>query len=147
MRYELLTTTFEIALAEGLILGGRHAEAGRLVDGTIAHCRHSGDAFALPELLRIRAGIHKVLDADRPETAEAMLDESLALSRRQGARAWTLRATMDRARSLLERRQPSKARDLLAPWMDALVEGADTLDRRALATLWQDVLAAARPRG
>jgi len=140
MRYELLTTTFEIALTEGLVLAGRHAEAARLVDGTITHCRRSGDAFALPELLRLRAGIHAVLDPHQPELAEAMLDESITLSQRQGARAWTLRSTMDRARALLDRQQAAQAKASLLPWMSELAEGADTRDRRELIRLWQDVL-------
>jgi predicted ATPase/DNA-binding winged helix-turn-helix (wHTH) protein len=136
MRYELLTTTFELALAEGLMLSGRHAEAERLVDGTIAHCRRSGDAFALPELLRIKARALKVLGAD-DAVADAALEASLALSREQGARAWTLRATMDQARWLLERGERPRAREMLAPWMEDAGEGAGTLDRRELEQLWR----------
>lgn len=138
MRYELLTATFELALTEALVLAGRHQEAARVVDGTIAHCRRSGDAHALPELLRVRAGIHRVLDPRQPELAEAMLDESLTLSIAQGARAWTLRATMDRARVLLAV-DPASALQWLRPWMEERAEGVDTCDRRELAALWHEV--------
>lgn len=147
MRYELLTTTFEIALAEGLVLSGRHAEAERLVDGTIAHCRRSGDAFALPELLRIKAGAMRALDAGHEAAADTVLDESLTLSRQQGARAWTLRSTMERARWRLERGGRQAARELLAPWMNEAAEGAGTLDRRELERLWREAIEAPTLQG
>jgi hypothetical protein len=123
------------------MLSGRHAEAERLVDGTIAHCRRSGDAFALPELLRIKARALKALGAD-DAVADAALEASLALSREQGARAWTLRATMDQARWLLERGERPRAREMLAPWMEDAGEGAGTLDRRELEQLWREAFEA-----
>ena len=138
MRYELLTTTFELALAEGLILRGRYNDAERLLDGTIDHCRKSGDAFALPELLRVKAGIFKARGDGDGASIEAVLQESLALSRSQGARAWELRTTMDLARLSLEEGKPSVALDMLAPWQAIAGEGADSMDRRALARLWKD---------
>lgn len=138
MRYELLTTTFELALAEGLILRGRYNDAERLLDGTIDHCRKSGDAFALPELLRVKAGIFKARGDGGRASIEAVLQESLALSRSQGARAWELRTTMDLARLSLEEGRPSVALDMLAPWQAMAREGADSMDRRALARLWKD---------
>ena len=137
MRYELLTTTFELALAEGLILRGRYNDAERLLDGTIDHCRKSGDAFALPELLRVKAGIFKARGDGDGASIEAVLQESLALSRSQGARAWELRTTMDLARLSLEEGKPSVALDMLAPWQAIAGEDADSMDRRALARLWK----------
>jgi predicted ATPase/DNA-binding winged helix-turn-helix (wHTH) protein len=139
MRYELLTTTFEIALAEGLILTGRHAEAGRLVEGTIEHCRKSGDAFALPELLRIKASILKALGGGDTMPAQVVLEESLALSRQQGARAWELRAAMDLARLWLEQGRVGDAKQLLDSWRDDVSSDADTMDRRELRELWQAI--------
>jgi predicted ATPase/DNA-binding winged helix-turn-helix (wHTH) protein len=146
MRYELLTTTFELALTEGLILSGRYNEAARVLDGTIDHCRKSGDAFALPELLRVKAGIFKARGDEGGASIEAMLQESLALSRSQGARAWELRTIMDLARLSLEGGRPSVALDMLAPWHANALKGADSMDRRALAQLWKDGQDAARQR-
>src|SRR5688500_18786704 len=54
-RYELLTSTFEIACAQGLILLGRHNEAVERVSATIERCRANGELYALPELLRVKA--------------------------------------------------------------------------------------------
>ncbi|MCU0069964.1 helix-turn-helix transcriptional regulator [Pseudomonas koreensis] len=139
MRYELLTTSFEISLAEGLILEGQHAKALALLDGTIHHCRQSGDAFALPELLRIRAGTLKAINGDDVQAIQIILEESIALSREQGAWAWELRSSMDLARLWLEQGHPGQARTLLGACRDQASEGFDTLDLRRLETFWQNL--------
>ena len=135
MRYELLTTSFEIALAEGLVLANRPKEALAQVASTIAHCRRSGDAFALPELLRIQAGILQRLDQSTEATA--LFEESLALSRTQGARAWELRIVMDLATLASEQGHLAEARALLAGCGEWLSEGFDTLDVRQWLQLQQ----------
>lgn len=140
MRYELLTTSFEISLAEGLILGHQYEKARVLVDGTISHCRASGDAFALPELLRIKASLIKVLDGDDEHAASVVLEESRTLSREQGAWAWESRASMDLARSWLEQGHRLQALDLLRTCRERVSEGFDTLDVRRLEALWQKAL-------
>lgn len=139
MRYELLTTSFEISLAEGLMLNHQPEKAMAVVEGSIAHCRASGDAFALPELLRIKAGILKVTDGAQVQAAYEILEESLALSRQQGAWAWELRASMDLARAWLEQGRPAQAEALLHACRERVSEGLDTLDLRRLETLWRTV--------
>ncbi|WP_085610206.1 MULTISPECIES: winged helix-turn-helix domain-containing protein [unclassified Pseudomonas] len=139
MRYELLTTSFEIALAEGLMLVGQHSKAMTLVNGTIDYCRRSGDAFALPELLRIKAGILKVIQADDVQAMLAVLEDSIALSREQGAWAWELRSSMDLARFWLEQGQPDQARALLGACRERASEGFDSLDLRRLESFWQSL--------
>ena len=141
MRYELLTTSFEIALTEGLMLMGRYAEAARQVDGTIEHCRKSGDAFALPELLRIKAATLKALENPDQTAAKALLDEALQLSRQQGALAWELRVIMDVARSLLQQAKAADAQALLSRFRNEIPTGSDNLDHREFDLLWQEVLA------
>ncbi|CAI8773653.1 OmpR/PhoB-type domain-containing protein [Pseudomonas sp. IT-347P] len=139
MRYELLTTSFEIALAEGLMLNGQHIKAMEVVNGTIRHCRASGDAFALPELLRIRAGTLKASDEKDIRAATVSLEESLALSRAQGAWAWEVRTSMDLARLSLEHGDRERAITLLGNCREGLSEGFDTLDVRRLQALWHSV--------
>ncbi|WP_445147222.1 ATP-binding protein [Dyella sp. Tek66A03] len=135
MRYELLNTSFEIALAEGLILAGEHARALAVMERTIEHSRSSGDAFALPELLRIKAVTLKALHPADTAPVIAMLGESLALSRQQGARAWERRTTMELARLAQEQGRASEARELLQACRDAVSEGFDTMDLRQLERL------------
>lgn len=144
MRYELLTTSFELALAEGLILQGQYAQARDGVERTIAHCRSSGDAFALPELLRVRAAAQRGLDEDDAQTQS--LHESLALGRQQGARAWELRTSMDIARRLLQQEKPVQAAALLedcdARWGP---EGRQSADLRQLDVLRREAAAFRAP--
>jgi predicted ATPase/DNA-binding winged helix-turn-helix (wHTH) protein len=137
MRYELLTTSFEISLVEGLKLAGRHEQALAQVDRTIGHCRISADAFALPELLRIKAGILQTLWPDDHARVEITLTESLDLARKQGARAWALRTSMDLAALWLARGRRSEARALISLCREQFTEGFDTLDLRQLQGLWQ----------
>ena len=137
MRYELLTTYFEIALAEGLVLSGAYDKALAQVSHTIGHCRSSGDAFALPELLRIKAAIHKAMNPGDLQLPEALLCEALALSHEQGSRSWALRSAMDLAELWREQQRLAEARQLLAQYREQFSEGFETLDLRQLEQRWQ----------
>lgn len=139
MRYELLTTAFEMSLAEALAMGGRHAEAMALVCSTIEHCQRCGDIFALPELLRIKAHIAKAGGDDG--AAENLLLESLALSEQQDSRAWSLRAAMDLARHWRMQGRTFEAAALLQAYRSRVAEGADTKDVRAMQALWAECAA------
>lgn len=139
MRYELLTTSFEISLIEGLMLSAQHEKALCQAERTIEHCRRSGDAYALPELLRIKASILKTLDPGADRVVQDTLLESLTLSRQQGARSWELRTSMDLARLWLEHNKPEEARELLAACREQISEGHDSLDLRQLHSLWQSL--------
>ncbi|WP_130901440.1 winged helix-turn-helix domain-containing protein [Pseudomonas sp. Sample_23] len=145
MRYELLTTSFEIALAEGLILNQQYEKARKLVDGTISHCRASGDAFALPELLRIKSGLIRVMHGDDELQALNVLQQACVLSREQGAWAWELRISMDQAKSWLEQGNRLQAQELLRECRERVTEGFDTLDVRRLEALWQKALGDSHP--
>ena len=147
-RYELLTTAFEHALAHGLLLDGQPDEALRTVDATLARCRANGEAFALPELLRLRARIVQQYGADQLAEAERLLDEALDISRKQGARAWELRSAHDLAELWLAQGKTRQARTLLGSLREAFVEGWDTADLRELERLWtraQEAEISARP--
>ncbi|SFK36917.1 winged helix-turn-helix domain-containing protein [Caulobacter sp. UNC279MFTsu5.1] len=135
-RYELLTTTFELALAQGLLICDRLDDALHTVDATLARCRANGEAFALPELLRLRARIVGQDGAGPQAEAERLLVEALNTSREQGARAWELRAALDLARLWLAQGRTDEAPALLTPLRDAFVEGLDTADLRDLERLW-----------
>lgn len=139
MRYELLTTSFEMSLIEGLVLNGQHEKALGQAERTIHHCRQSGDAYALPELLRIKANILRILEPANPVVTENMLMESITLSRQQGARSWELRTSMDLARLWLEQEKTAQARELLSACREQMCEGHDSLDRRQLEILWHSV--------
>lgn len=94
VRYELLTTPFTMALARGLLLTSRLQEARALLEPAILRCEESGELFAMPELLRIKAAIAHRLDDDLA-ASEAILGEAIALARDQGAHAWERKAGAD----------------------------------------------------
>jgi len=132
-RYELLTTPFSIALARGLLLEGREREASELIDGTIARCEASGERFAMPELLRIKAG---VLSRNDENAAAALLERSIDLAQEQGALAWRMRAAIDLAtikRASGRSGEALKLLDGVHLKMAPIDETADLLRARALA--------------
>jgi predicted ATPase len=82
-----------------------------------------------------------LLSMSQPDVAqgETCLVEAIELSRRQGARAWELRAATDLARLRVVQDRRSEARSLLQPVFDQFDDGFSTPDLRAaeqlLATL------------
>jgi predicted ATPase/DNA-binding winged helix-turn-helix (wHTH) protein len=139
-RYELLSTTFNISLVQGLAAVGRSAEAMTLIDETIRLTEANGDLFYMPELLRVKGSLLLLLPHPRqPDEAEICFVQSLEWSRRQGALAWELRTAIDLAALWSARGATERARSLLRPVFEQFVEGRDTADlkaaQRLLATL------------
>jgi len=137
-RYELLTTEFAISLVQGFAATGAYAEALALADQTMQQIDTRGNAAYLPELLRVTADVLRTMPQENIEAAEACLQQSLDLSRRQGARGWELRSATSLAHMLVERGDRDGARRLLQPVSDWFTEGvgADQLAaKHLLATL------------
>ena len=88
----------------------------------------------MPELLRVKGGLLLVDAAAGADEAETCLMQSLELSRRQGARAWELRAATDLA-ALLAGKGAERGRALLQPVFEQFVEGLDTADLKAASNL------------
>jgi tetratricopeptide (TPR) repeat protein len=141
MPYELLSTSLKIALVQGLATLGRMAEAMGLIDETILSVSVNGDACYAPELLRVKGGLLLSMPEPSRSDAETCFVRSLELSRRQGARAWELRAALDLATLWAHEERIKSARALLQPVFDRFEEGSNTADLRAaerlLATLDQ----------
>jgi predicted ATPase len=138
-RYELLSTTFNISLVQGLAAVGRSAEAMTLIDETIRLTEANGDLFYMPELLRVKGSLLLLLPHPRSDEAEICFKDSLEWSRRQGALGWELRTAVDLAGLWSRQGQSERARSLLRPVFEQFVEGSDTADlkaaQRLLATL------------
>jgi predicted ATPase len=130
-RYELLTTTFNIWLAQGLAATGQLAEGIARIDATIALVEENGDLSQMPELLRVKGGLLLAMPRPNVKDAEACLAQALALSRHQGARAWELRTATDLARLMADRGERDRARGLLQPVFQEFTEGFDTADLKA----------------
>lgn len=134
-RYELLTTAFNLSLAQGLAATGRVAEGIALLDETARLVEANGDHSYMPELLRVKGALLLAMPQPMPDAAEACFRQSLELSRRQAALAWELRTAIDLAALLAAQGRPADARALLRPVFDRFGEGWDTADLQAAARL------------
>ena len=138
-RYELLTTTFNISLIQGLLDLGRFDECMALIDATIVLVEANGDRVFMPELLRIKG--NALLSLPRPslEASERCFRDSLECSRRQGALAWELRTAVDLAKLLAEQKRYEDAKALLQPVFERFEQDSNTTDykiaRQLLAIL------------
>ncbi|UXN60977.1 ATP-binding protein [Phyllobacterium zundukense] len=133
--YELLTTPLNIALVHGLAATNRFAEAFSLTETTIALVESRGDLCYMPELLRVKGNLSLTTPQAGVDEAERCFQSSIQLSRRQGARAWELRAGTDLAQLYVDRGQTDRARALLQPLCQQAVEGLATADVRAASDL------------
>jgi predicted ATPase len=136
-QYNLLTTGFIGASAEGLRKTGQFEDALFTIDGAIARAKNSGVEFYLSELLRIKSQI-LAAQHDR-EPVMNCLTEALAVARAQSALAWELRSTMTLARLLCEDGQRDQARHTLALVYDRFTEGFETADLKLARTLLEDL--------
>ena len=132
--YELLTTTFNIALIQGLMALGQIEQSAALVDDAIRLVARNGDHLYMPELLRMKGRV--LLSSPEPdvEQVEACLMQSLDLSRATGAKAWELRAAIDLAQLLADRRRGKEARLWLQSAREGFAAGSETEDIRAADT-------------
>jgi predicted ATPase/DNA-binding winged helix-turn-helix (wHTH) protein len=137
--YELLTTELNLSLASGLSALGQIDQAILLIDESLAQVETNGNLLYKPELLRAKGVAFLLLPEPDRNGAEACFRQALELSRRQGARAWELRAAIDLAKVLAARGDIDEARVLLRSVFEYFVEGLGTADlqaaERLLATL------------
>jgi predicted ATPase len=73
--------------------------------------------------------------------AEAYFDQALAVTRKQQAKSWELRAAMSMARLWREQGKLQQAHDLLAPVYGWFTEGFDTLDLKEAKLLLDQLTA------
>jgi class 3 adenylate cyclase len=119
--------------AEAMAECGAPRDALALLADSLRHYERSKERVHLPEVLRIRGGLH--LHLGETEAAEADYRASLDLAARQGALAWELRTTISLARLMADRGQRAAARDRLVLVHDRFTEGFETpdlLEARAL---------------
>ncbi|MCP3404904.1 winged helix-turn-helix domain-containing protein [Bradyrhizobium sp. CCGB01] len=128
--YELLTTTFNIALVHGLLALGQIEQSARLIDDAIRLVEQGGDHLYMPELLRMKGKVLLSLPQPEAEQAEAHFRQSLELSRCKGAKAWELRTAIDLAQLLAKRGCREEAKRLVQSALEGFAEGSETADIR-----------------
>jgi predicted ATPase len=134
-RYELLTTTFNSALAEGLAIAGRSDEALAVIDQAMESVEQKGDLFMMPELLRIKANILMTSPGPDLMLAERFFLQSLGLAERQSALSWQLRTATNLAQLYLVQNRSDRAKNVLAPLYRRFTEGFETSDLQAAKSL------------
>jgi predicted ATPase len=130
-RYELLTTAFQLSLVRGFATIGAFGEGMTLIDEVIRRVETQGEALYAPELLRVKGTLLQSMPEPRIDEAEAQFTRSLALSRRQGARGWELRAAINLAALHARQGRPDSGRAVLHPVFAQFTEGLDTGDLKA----------------
>ena len=128
--FVLYRTAFEGVLAEGLIACGRLGQADAVVSAALARCQASGEAWCVPELMRI--GAVALAGSNLLTEAVGVLADGLRIARAQGALAWELRL----ASSFVEVEDSARARESLLEVLSQVQEGFGTSDYlRAVAKL------------
>jgi DNA-binding winged helix-turn-helix (wHTH) protein/predicted ATPase len=144
---------FLVVLAEAHADADRVEEAGRLLGEGIAVGRRTGNRYTEAEHWRVRA---RLLDRARrsvvraswagaSDTPEGCLRRALSLTRRQGMRAFELRAATALSRLWRDHGRVAEARRLLGPLCRWFTEGADTADVSAARALLAELSEAPRP--
>jgi predicted ATPase len=129
-----------------LSLAQARAQVGQLNDAW----RSIGEAMTAVETTREKwceAEIHRVagetaLMSSEPDTsnAQAYFECALAVSRKQQAKSWELRASMSLARLWRDQGKVQQARELLAPVYGWFTEGFDTRDLREAKALLDELV-------
>jgi tetratricopeptide (TPR) repeat protein len=128
LRYELLTASLMLSIAEGLRILGQHDEAREAIDEAIAVVNTNGDLFMMPELLRVKGAIMVSAEGTASQQAEIWFGRALELANRQGALAWQLRTATSLARLLAAQDRNIEARSVLERVYQQFIEGFDNAD-------------------
>lgn len=142
-RHFVLATNFMRALAEGLLANGEGPEALTLIDRALSAAQASGEAYLLPDLLRVRGEILANGPRPLPDKAEECLLRAIADAHRQTALGLELRATVALARFWSAEGRASEAADMLGNVLDRFTEGAERPSMRTARVLLQRLRAGA----
>ena len=124
-----------------LFLASAHAQLGQFDDAR--HCigeamtmlETSGERWCEAEVNRIAGEIALMSGEPEAARAEAYFERALAVSRKQQARSWELRAAMSMARLWRDQGKRKQALELLAPIYGWFTEGFETRDLKDAKTL------------
>jgi predicted ATPase len=136
---ETLHRTFYVVflggLAKALAAIGNVEEGLITIDEALGRAEHNGEAWYVPELLRIKGEV--LLSHREPNAidAEDQFLRSLVWARREGALSWELRSATSLARLWRDQARTKEAHELLAPVYHRFTEGFDTVDVKGAKAL------------
>jgi predicted ATPase len=128
-------SAFNAYLAEAQGHAGAIVDALETVEQALQ--ANSDELYYRPEILRLRGDLRLI--QGQIELAEADFREAIALTRKMGAKAWELRATMSFARLLNEQGKGDEARTTLAEIYAWFTEGFDTADLKDAKALLDEL--------
>ena len=126
---------FLILEAEGQVKVGRAEAALQAIGQALVTCKHTGERWAMAEVLRTKARILLSTGRAKSDEIEAILLDSLEIARRQQARCWELRTSCDLARLWQNQGRSREALKLLQSVYDQFKEGFDAADLREARAL------------
>jgi class 3 adenylate cyclase/predicted ATPase len=118
---------------------GQLDDARHCIEDAIEKVERSKEKWCEAEVHRIAGEIALKSPTPNLEKAEAYFDRALAVSRKQQAKSYELRAAMSMARLWRDQGKPQQARELLAPVYGWFTEGFDTLDLKEAKALLDGV--------
>jgi predicted ATPase len=118
---------------------GQLDDARHCIEDAIEKVERSKEKWCEAEVHRIAGEIALKSPTPNLEKAEAYFDRALAVSRKQQAKSYELRAAMSMARLWRDQGKPQQARELLAPVYWWFTEGFDTLDLKEAKALLDGV--------
>lgn len=112
------------SLASGLGATGRHAEANQVIDRALASSEQLQELWCMGELLRIKGELLRT-DRSSSDAAQTYFQQSIELSRRQGALLWEWRATASLAQLWRDEDRSDQADELLVTARARLTDAFD----------------------
>jgi predicted ATPase/DNA-binding winged helix-turn-helix (wHTH) protein len=149
-RLDAAPTFLIAALADALAATGRVSEAVGVVQRALDGSLQNDGNWRMPEFLRLRGEFKLRENSENASSAERDFEDAIALSAKQGARSWQLRAALSLARLLWRQGRSAEACGALKPIYDWFTEGFDTADLKAARALLEELRQAdggARARG
>jgi predicted ATPase len=120
-------------LASAQLAAGHAADALTVIDEGLSRCQTQLARFHEPELLRLKGEcLSHTGDA---AGAEDLIRRALAMSQRDKAKSFELRAAISLGRLLRDTRSRNDARAVLQTAYDSFDEGFETLDLRTARSL------------
>jgi predicted ATPase len=130
---------WKLSLAQAYAKLGRPEEGIAAIAEEMALLERTGLRFLEPELYRVRGELILLQAPGTVSTAENAFRQALASARRQGAKAWELRATMSLARLLEAQGKRDDARSMLGEIYGWFTEGFDTADLKSARALLDEL--------
>jgi predicted ATPase len=118
---------------------GNFDDAWRCIVEAMTAVETTKERWFEAEINRIAGEIALLLPEPDAAQAEAHFDRALSVARRQQAKSWELRASMNLARLWRDQGKMQQARELLAPVYGWFTEGFDTRDLKETKALLREL--------